>query len=83
MGNQIMVLLLTAILFAVMVKRRFSLKVLLVSIAAGALTLVGEIRIGVFFLYATTDGLITFMMWYALITGILLFISFFSRGRDQ
>lgn len=83
MGNQIMVLLLTAILFAVMVKRRFSPKVLLLSIAAGALTLIGEIRIGVFVLYAMIDGLITFMMWYALITGIFLFISFFSRGKDQ
>lgn len=83
MESQIMVLLLTALLFAVMVQRRFSPKVLLISAAAGALTVTGEIRIGIFLLYAMIDGLITFMMWYILITGIFLFIAFFSRSRKQ
>lgn len=46
MESQIMVLLLTTILFAVMAQRRFSPKVLLVSVAAGALTTAGEMRIG-------------------------------------
>lgn len=78
-----MVLTLTAVLFAVMVKRRFSLKILALSAAAGFLTLMGEARIGIFFLYAAMDGLITFMMWYALITGIFLFVAFFSRSREN
>ena len=79
MLDQISILFLSVILFAVMMKKRYSLKVLLISIVAGGMTAAGELRLDIFPLYAFMDGLITFMMWYSIITGIFLIIVFFSR----
>ncbi len=80
-SDQLIVMLVTLILFAYMLRQRFSLKVLLTSVLGGGLTLVGELNTGVFWLYALIDGLITFMMWYVLISGFFLIIAFFSRDR--
>ena len=81
MLNQISILFLSVILFALMMKKRYSFKVLLLSIAAGGMTFAGELQLNIFLLYAFMDGLITFMMWYSIITGIFLIIGFFSRDR--
>lgn len=81
MPDQISVLFLSVILFTLMMKKRYSLKVLLLSIAAGGMTMAGELRLNILPLYAFIDGLITFMMWYSIITGIFLIIGFFSRDR--
>lgn len=81
MLDQISILFLSVILFTLMMKKRYSLKVLLLSIIAGIMTMAGELRLGIFLLYAFMDGLITFMMWYSIITGIFLIIGFFSRDR--
>lgn len=80
-SDQLIVMLVTLILFAYMLRQRFSLKVLLTSALGGGLTLVGELNSGVFWLYSLIDGLITFMMWYILISGFFLIVAFFSRDR--
>lgn len=79
--DQLIVLLVTLLLFGYMIRQRFSFKVLLTSILGGGLTLVGEVNSGVYWLYALIDGMITFMMWYALISGFFLVVAFFSRDR--
>lgn len=81
MLNQLSILFLSVILFAVMMKKRYSLKVLLLSIVAGALTMIGELQLEIFILYAFIDGLITFMMWYSIVSGIFIIIAFLSRDR--
>ena len=79
MPNQLTVLFVTLVLFCVMMKREYSLKILVLSIVAGAMTLIGEYNNGVYILYALMDGLITFLMWYSIIIAVILVIRFFSR----
>ena len=83
MLDQLSILFLSVILFAVMMKKRYSFKLLLLSVAAGGMTVAGELRLSIFPLYAFIDGLITFMMWYSILTGIFLIVGFFSRNRQS
>ena len=77
------VLLLTAILFAVLMKHKYSARALLFSIVAGSVTLMGLVQSGTHILFASANGLLTFMMWYCLIAAVMLAIGFLSRNRNK
>lgn len=82
MPGQLKVLFITLVVFSILMKYKYSLKILIVSIIAGGMTVAGELINEVFLLYAVIDGIITFMMWYCIIAAIYLFIRFFSNVRE-
>ena len=82
MENQIFVLLLTLLLFCAVLRQRMSLKALVISIIAGILTLIGELQSDVSWLTAALTAIITFMMWYTIIEGVVLAIRFLRFRQD-
>jgi len=74
MTDKVLVLGVTLILFYFIIKRGVRYKTLVVSVAAGIMSVIGGCLNGEYILYSLMDGLIAFMMWYSIIAAVIIFV---------